>query len=80
MIDGVPGSAAPIKLTFMDITGSKTGKFLPTGQFKDLINGLGSDLHGVTKPVVIGRASDFGISGYEDQEALDLNKPLFEKI
>ena len=31
-------------------------------------------------PVVIGRAADFGISGYEDREKLDLNKPLFAKM
>ena len=31
-IDGVPGTAAPVKLTFLDAVGSKTGAFLPTGQ------------------------------------------------
>jgi 4-oxalomesaconate tautomerase len=30
-IDGVPGTAAPIRLNFMDIVGSKTGALLPTG-------------------------------------------------
>ena len=80
IIDGVPGSAAPIKLTFMDVTGSKTGKFLPTGHFKDLIDGLEVTCMDVTMPVVIGRAIDFGITGYEDRDALDLNKPLFKKI
>ena len=76
----MPGSAAPIKLTFMDVTGSKTGKFLPTGRFKDLIDGLEVTCMDVTMPVVIGRAIDFGITGYEDRDALDLNKPLFKKI
>ena len=80
VIDGVPGSAAPIKLTFMDVTGSKTGKFLPTGHFKDIINDLEVTCMDVTMPVVIGRAADFGITGYESREALDLNKPLFEKM
>ena len=75
-IDGVPGTAAPIELTFMDITGSKTGKFLPTGNLRDLINGIEVTCMDVTMPVVIGRATDFGISGYEDREILDLNKPL----
>ena len=32
-IDGVPGTAAPVKLTFLDAVGSKTGAFLPTGTF-----------------------------------------------
>ena len=30
-IDGVPGSAAPILLNFMDVVGSATGALLPTG-------------------------------------------------
>ena len=76
-IDGVPGTAAPAELKFMDITGSKTGKFLPTGNLKDLIDGIEVTCMDVTMPVVIGRAADFGISGYEDREKLDLNKPLF---
>ena len=79
-IDGVPGTAAPVELKFMDITGSKTGKFLPTGSLKDLIDGVEVTCMDVTMPVVIGRAANFGISGYEDRESLDSNKKLFEKI
>ena len=79
-IDGVPGTAAPVELKFMDITGSKTGKFLPTGNLKDLIDGVEVTCMDVTMPVVIGRAADFGISGYEDREKLDLNKPLFARM
>ena len=79
-IDGVPGTAAPVELTFMDITGSKTGKLLPTGKFKDHIEGFEVTCMDVTMPVVIGRAADFGISGYENREKLDANKPLFAKI
>lgn len=29
-IDGVPGTAAPVKLTFLNAAGSKTGKLFPT--------------------------------------------------
>ena len=31
-IDGVPGTAAPIRLGFLDAAGAKTGRLLPTGQ------------------------------------------------
>ncbi len=79
-IDGVPGTAAPVELKFMDITGSKTGKFLPTGNLKDLIDGIEVTCMDVTMPVVIGRAADFGISGYEEREKLDSNKPLFARM
>jgi 4-oxalomesaconate tautomerase len=34
-IDGVPGTAAPIALNFMDVAGSSTGAFLPTGNLRD---------------------------------------------
>ena len=30
-IDGVPGSAAPVELSFLEVAGSLTGKLLPTG-------------------------------------------------
>ena len=39
-IDGVPGTAAPVLLNFMDIIGSKTGKMLPTGHAMEKIDGL----------------------------------------
>ena len=79
-IDGVPGTAAPIELQFLDITGSKTGKFLPTGNLRDIIDGVEVTCMDVTMPVVIGRALDFGISGYEDRGQLDANETLFAKM
>ena len=79
-IDGVPGTAAPIALQFLDITGSKTGKFLPTGNPRDIIDGVEVTCMDVTMPVVIGRAVDFGISGYEGREQLDSNETLFAKM
>ena len=39
-IDGVPGTAAPIYLNFMDVVGSKTGSLLPTGNVVELINNI----------------------------------------
>ncbi|MFP3409080.1 PrpF domain-containing protein, partial [Pseudomonas sp. SIMBA_065] len=36
-IDGVPGTAAPVQLTFLDAAGSKTGKLFPTGNTQDVI-------------------------------------------
>jgi len=34
-IDGVPGTAAPIHLKFLDVAGSKTNRLLPTGRPMD---------------------------------------------
>ncbi|MGA0394076.1 MAG: 4-oxalomesaconate tautomerase, partial [Rhodospirillales bacterium] len=79
-IDGVPGTAAPIQLRFMDITGSATDKFAPTGNLIDTFDGFEVTCMDVTMPVVIGRAKDFGITGYETISELDDNKELFEKM
>ena len=44
-IDGVPGTAAPIRLSFLDAAGAKTGRLLPTGRARDRIGGLEATLH-----------------------------------
>lgn len=77
-INGVPGTAAPIILNFMNVIGSKTGALFPTGNPKDTIDGFEVTCIDVAMPMVIGRANDFGITGYESREELDENKDLFE--
>lgn len=79
-IAGVPGSAAPITLNFTDVVGAKTGKLFPTGNAKDFIDGYNVTCIDVATPMVIGLASDFGISGYETSDELDQNSVLFEKV
>ncbi|MGB0161189.1 MAG: PrpF domain-containing protein, partial [Candidatus Puniceispirillaceae bacterium] len=39
-IDGVPGTAAPVELNFMDVAGSSTGAFLPTGNLTDEVGDI----------------------------------------
>lgn len=39
-IDGVPGTAAPIHLTFRQFAGAKTGRLLPTGKVQEKIDGI----------------------------------------
>ena len=73
-IDGVPGTAAPIELNFMDVAGSSTGALLPTGKPKDRIEGIDVTCIDVAMPMVIARASDFGLTGTESREALDANR------
>ena len=79
-IDGVPGTAAPIILNFMDVIGSKTGKLFPTGNLIDEIEGFSVTCIDVAMPMVIGLAQDFGITGYESREEIDANTSLFETI
>ena len=79
-IDGVPGTAAPIQLQFMDVEGSATSGLFPTGHRKEEINGLEVSCMDVAMAMVIGRAEDFGITGYESAAELDANKALFERM
>ena len=39
-IDGVPGTAAPVELQFMDVEGGATGALFPTGNRIDVIDGV----------------------------------------
>ena len=79
-IDGVPGTAAPVILNFMDVIGSKTGKLFPTGNPLDEIEGFRVTCIDVAMPMVIGLAADFGISGYESRDQLDADRELFDRI
>ena len=79
-IDGVPGTGAPIALNFTDAIGSKTGKLLPTGQVLDHIEGIPVSCVDLAMPMVIARAADFGVTGYETKAELDANKPLLKRM
>lgn len=62
-IDGVPGTAAPIHLAFLDAAGSKTGKLLPTGKAVDVIDGIRVSCVDAAMPVMIAHAGDFDVRG-----------------
>lgn len=78
VIDGVPGSAAPIALNFKDVVGSKSGgKLLPTGNLQDVIEGVKVTCIDCAMPVVIAQASAMGKTGYETREELDADPNFF---
>lgn len=79
-IAGVPGSAAPVELTFMGVVGSSTGAFLPTGNLRDTIDGIELTCMDVAMPIAIARAEDFGLTGYETVAELDANKDFFARM
>jgi len=79
-LDGVPGTAAPIPLSFSDIAGANCGALLPTGNAQDVIDGVATTLIDNGMPTVLLRATDFDITGYETREALDANDQLKEKL
>ena len=79
-IAGVPGTAAPVALSFMDVVGSSTGAFLPTGNLRDNLDGIEVTCMDVAMPMVIARAEDFGLTGYETAQALDGNRDFFARM
>lgn len=76
-LDGVPGTAAPVALNFMEVVGSRTGALFPTGQTCEEIDGIEVSCVDVAMPMMIARAEDFGITGFESAEDLDANAALF---
>lgn len=79
-IDGVPGTAAEIRLNFMDIVGSKTGALLPTGHAVEEIDGVKVTLIDVAVPMMIFCAADLGKTGYETAAELDADTALFSRM
>lgn len=79
-IDGVPGTAAPIILNFMDVVGSASGAMLPTGQAREVINSVDVTCIDVAMPMIMMRAADFGLSGRETRAEINGNKPLFDRV
>jgi len=79
-VDGVPGTAAPIELAFMDVAGGATGAMFPTGQRQDVIDGIAVTCMDVAMPMVIARAEDFGLTGTETAAELDSNTAFFDRM
>jgi 4-oxalomesaconate tautomerase len=79
-IDGVPGTAAPIVCNYLDVAGSATGSLLPTGRALDVVDGIEITCIDNGMPVVVLRAADLDITGYETPKELDANKELKARL
>ncbi len=79
-IDGVPGTASPIPIDFIDVSGASCGALLPTDKPRDTIDGVDVTCIDNGMPVVLLRASDFGITGAETPEELEQNTNLKERV
>lgn len=73
-IDGVAGSAAPIRLEFLSPGGAKTGQLLPSGAPVDMLDIDGgrirASLIDAANPCVFVAAGDFGKTGAEHPDDL----------
>jgi len=79
-IDGVPGTAAPVKLNFRSAIGAVTGKMLPTGKPLDVIDGIEASCVDVAMPIVLMQAEQFGKTGHETANELDADKDLLVRM
>ena len=79
-IDGVPGTAAPIKINFLDTAGSVCSGLLPTGHVRDVIDGVEVTCIDNGMPLVMFRAADVGRTGYEDVATLNADTELKTRI
>lgn len=87
-IAGVDGTAAELKVKFMNPAGAKTGKLLPTGRALDILDipelgKIEASILDVSNPMVLVRAEDIGMTGTELPEEINQNKKvcdILEKI
>ena len=84
-IPGVSGTGAPVRLEFREPGGATTGKLLPTGRVRDLLEvpGYGTftvSMVDAANAACFVRADELGLTGTEMPEALDVNTELLEKL
>jgi 4-oxalomesaconate tautomerase len=87
-IDGVPGTAAPISIDFLDTAGSVCPSLLPSGRALDRVRvddgvdafEIDATLIDNGMPMVLVRAADMGISGYEAVAELNANEALRARL
>jgi 4-oxalomesaconate tautomerase len=84
-IDGVPGTAAPITINFLDTAGSVCAGLLPTGHTQDQVHVPGVGMVHVTcidngMPMVLVRAAALGRTGDETAAALSADAGLKSRL
>lgn len=83
-IDGCPGTGAKITLDWSEAVGGSTGKLLPTGNAKDIIEAGGKNytvsIVDAGNIVIFVRAEEMGLVGTETPDIIDANIPLNELI
>jgi 2-methylaconitate cis-trans-isomerase PrpF len=79
-IDGVPGTAAPIHLAFLDAAGAKTGKLFPTGNPRDVIGGIETSCVDAAMPIMALKAADMGKTGYESPTEFAADHAFMQRL
>ncbi|MFL9500086.1 4-oxalomesaconate tautomerase [Rhodopseudomonas palustris] len=79
-IDGAPGTSAPIKINFLDTAGSVAPGLLPTGNVRDIIDGVEVTCIDNGMPLVMFRAEAVGRTGYEGVAQLNADTELKARL
>ncbi|NOT60213.1 MAG: 4-oxalomesaconate tautomerase, partial [Acidobacteria bacterium] len=79
-IAGVPGTAAPIRISFRDVAGSVCGTLLPTGNVRDVADGVAVTCIDNGMPVVVVSAASVERTGYETIAELNADTELKARL
>jgi 2-methylaconitate cis-trans-isomerase PrpF len=79
-IAGVAGSGASIELHFLNPAGAQTGKLLPTGNQRDIIDGIPTSMVDCANPTVFLRASSLGVDATLLPAALEADINLLSRL
>ena len=79
-IDGVSGTAAPVRLNFAGTVASTTGKLLPTGARCEIIDAVEVSCLDVAVPIVIIPAVALGKSAHETKADINADKAFLARL
>lgn len=79
-IHGVPGTGSKIHCNYLYIAGKNTGDLIPTGSIINVIDDIEITCVDNGMPVVLLRAKDLEITGYESKFELDQNEALKARL
>ena len=85
VLDGVAGRSAAINLSFLEPGGAVTGRLLPTGRARDVLDvpGVGrieATLVDASTALAVVRAGDLGLTGVEAPDAIEADAALGERL
>ncbi|MBE90275.1 MAG: PrpF family protein [Rhodospirillaceae bacterium] len=84
-LKGVAGTGAPVRMAFQNPAGASTGKLLPTGNVRDILDipGMGQievSMVDAANTVIFVKAETVGMKGTELPDEIDANIELMKKL